>query len=209
MIRRTATALVVPAALLVTLTGCTFGVVGGGSGSGSTPGADGGASLPADAALASCIAGDWHADLDDAASQIGSFLAGNGLNVTASTASGTQDLTVDADGLDFENAMTFVITIDTGDGIVMTVTQTHAGTVTAVWSWEGDPAETSATMHFSDFDNSTYTVQNTVDINGTAVSTPIEAPDYVAGDVPLEVTCSGDTMTTHPTESPFTTTWHR
>ena len=28
-------------------------------------------------------------------------------------------------------------------------------------------------------------------------------------DVPLTVSCSGDTMTTKADQSPFTTTWHR
>lgn len=213
MNRRTATALAVPFLTLLALTACT---PGGGSGSGDDP-----STAPSDEpaasddlgpALTECVDGDWSADLNDLAAQLGAHLAANGLNVVSSTASGTQDAAIDGEGyLGFGNDVTFVIAIDMGDGLVMTLTQTHTGSTGADWAWDGEaPADdTSGRMVFSNFTNTGYEVHNTVAINGVASDQTFPIPEQPAGDVPLAVSCEGDTLVTKADASPFTTTWHR
>ncbi len=212
MDRRTLPLLVLPLAALFALTACTPGGSGGGSGGSEEP-VDG--STVADdlgPVLSECVNGDWTADLGDLVAQLSASLSANGLNVTGATASGTQDVAIGGEGvLGFANAMTFVMTIDMGGGLVMTVTQTHTGATGADWAWDGEaPAnDTNGTMVFSNFQNTDYDVQTTVAINGTASDQTVPMPEQPAGDVPLAVTCSGDTMTTKADASPFTTTWQR
>ena len=214
MDRRTLPLLVLPLAALFALTACTPGI--GGGGSGGDPSGDSSddpaASDDLGPVLTDCVTGDWTADVNDLAAQLGANLASNGLNVVSSTASGTQDVAIDGEGfLGFGNDMTFVITIDMGDGLVMTLTQTHTGSTGADWAWDGEaPADdTSGRMVFSNFTNSGYEVHSTVAINGTASEQTVPMPAQPAGDVPLAVGCEGDTMTTKADASPFTTTWHR
>ncbi|AYF97062.1 hypothetical protein [Protaetiibacter intestinalis] len=218
MSRRTAAAAALPLVLLFALTGC-FPVPGTGTdGTGDdtgTTGGDTGGDTDGDAlgpVLTACVNGDWTADLDDLASQLGAFMAANGLNVVSSTGSGSQTLSIGGEGvLGFSNEMTFVITIDMSGGLTMTTTQAHTGRVGADWAWDGgsDASDTAGTMVFSEFDDSAYTIDTTVAINGEASDMPVTSPPMAAGNVPLAVTCEGDTMTTHPSGSPFTTTWHR
>lgn len=215
MDRRTLSLLVLPLTALFALTACTPGGSGSGGSGGSAseePVDDTGGSSDLGPVLTECVDGDWSADLDDLAAQLGANLAANGLNVTSSTASGTQDVAIGGEGvLGFANAMTFVMTIDMGGGLVMTVTQTHTGTTGADWAWDGEaPAsDTNGRMVFSNFQNTDYDVQTVVSINGTASEQTIPMPEQPAGDIPLAVTCTGDTMTTKADASPFSTTWHR
>lgn len=219
MERRTLPLLVLPLAALFALTACTPGI-GGGSGDGSGSGSDGessddsGSESGGDlgAVLTDCVNGDWHADVNDLAAQVGAGLASSGMNIISSTGSGSQDLSIDGEGyLGFANNMTYVISVDIGDGLVMTVTQTHTGTTGADWAWDGGgPAgDTSGQMVFSNFQNNDYEVHNTVAINGQASDQTVPMPEQPAGDVPLAVTCSGGTMTTKPQPGLYTTTWHR
>lgn len=60
-------------------------------------------------------------------------------------------------------------------------------------------------MVFADFDDSAYDVQTTMEMGGQAVAAPFTPPAVVAGNVPMDVTCDGDVLTTHPQGSPFTT----
>ena len=71
------------------------------------------------------------------------------------------------------------------------------------------PTTRAARWCSTNFTNSGYTMQNTVAINGVATDQTFPMPEEPAGDVPLAVTCEGDTLTTKPDVSPFTTTWHR
>jgi hypothetical protein len=207
MSRRTATALTaLPFALLLALTACTppGGTSGSGSGSESSGDEETGGGAPTE-----CVSGDWSADLQDLADQMLAQLQSGGSGMfTSATASGSQTLAIDQAGfLGFANDMAFVVTAEIGDGLVMTLTQTHAGGVGADWAWTGD-LDTNV-MVFENFNDSEYVITNVVDINGTASDMTFPPPDMAAGNVPLTVTCSGDTMTTHPEGSPFTTTWHR
>lgn len=204
MSRRTiASSLLLPAALLLALTGCT-------PPGGTTPEADPGSGGEGGSGgqPTECVSGDWTADLVDLAAQMLAQLSSSGTPITLVEASGTQDLSIDQAGfLGFANDMTFVTTADLGDGLVMTVTQTHTGAVGADWAWDGDVE--GNVMTFDNFNDSEYTVETTVEINGTASDTPFPTPDIAAGNVPLTVTCTGDVMTTKAEASPFTTTWHR
>jgi hypothetical protein len=210
MSRRTlATAVILPAVLLFALTACSppgGGPGGGTGGSGSSDdpgsGGEGGEQNTA------CVSGDWSADLQNLADQLLEQMTTAGSPIQSVTASGTQELSIDEAGfLGFGNAMSFVTIATLSEGLVMTMTQTHAGQVGADWAWNGDVD--GSVMIFDNFNDSGYTITNVVDINGTVSDATIPPPDLSAGNVPLTVTCSGDVLTTHPEGSPFTTTWHR
>jgi hypothetical protein len=210
MSRRTlATAAIFPAVLLFALTACSppgsGSGVGLGSGSGSS---DDPASGEGGEQNTACVSGDWSADLQNLADQLLEQMTTAGSPIQSVTASGTQELAIDQAGfLGFGNAMSFVTIAALGDGIVMTMTQTHSGSVGADWAWNGDVD--GSVMIFDNFNNADYVITNVVDINGTVADAPFPPPDFSAGNVPLTVTCSGDVLTTHPEGSPFTTTWHR
>jgi hypothetical protein len=212
MSRRTATALAVPLLLLV-LAACTPAdgdpdADGSGSGSSSEPSADDGAGP----VLSSCVDGDWSADLADLAQQLGDSLAGNGMSVVSTQASGSQEVSIAGEGvIGYASDSEYVIAVDMGDGLTMTVTQHHEGTMGADWAWDGsaEPSDTGGTMIFENFDATAYKILNTTEMNGQVSETVIPVSDAGYGDVPMVVTCTGDTMTTQAQGSPFTTTWHR
>ena len=155
-----------------------------------------------------CVDGEWSADLDDLIGQLAEQLSSTGLAVTRSEATGSQTLAIGREGvLGFDADMTFTLAVDMGDGMVMTMTQVHTGGLQASWEWAGDATATGGTIGFSDFEDSGYDVQTTVDINGQVTEAPIEPPSVAAADVPTVVTCDGDTLTTQPEGTPFTTTW--
>jgi hypothetical protein len=194
-------ALIVAPLILLALTACGTGGTGtGGTGDGSGGEADGGVSTT------ECIAGKtWVLDLDDSASQLGAQLASGGLNVTQSEGEGRQTFTFDDDGHAIATIdVTYTITVDSGDGIVITLVQTHAGEPFGEWAWLDD----STTISFADWDNAGYSIQNTVLVNGTAGDFPITVPDETLGETDMETECSGSTLTTHVEASPFTQHWN-
>lgn len=161
--------------------------------------------------LSSCVEGTWAADLDDLARQLGDTLAGNGMNIVESGADGTQEVAVGGDGvIDFSSDATLRVTVDMGDGLEMTISQQHLGTTHADWTWHDSAASDSdATMRFENVDSSHYAIHNTTEVGGRVSETEIPVSAVGFGEVPLLVTCTGDTMTTTAEVSPFTTTWHR
>jgi hypothetical protein len=211
MSRRTIPAALSLPLLLLPLAGCTPG--------GDDPDADASpsrsASAPSDDAgplLSGCVDGDWTADLADLAAQLGDSLAANGMTVVSSSGSGSQEVSIAGEGvIGFASDATLQVAVDLGDGLTMTVTQRHQGTMGADWAWDGsaDASDTGGTMVFENFDTSAYTIHNTTDINGELSESDIPASDAGYGDVPMLVTCTGDTMTTKAQGGPFTTTWHR
>ncbi len=157
-----------------------------------------------------CVVGQWSADLDDLIGQLADQLAASGLTVSGADATGSQTLSIGREGvLGFDADMTFTLAVDMGGGLTMTMTQAHTGTLQASWDWTDDATAEGGTIRFSDFQDSGYAVQTTVDINGRAADAPFPPPSVAAADVPTVVACEGDTMTTHPEGSPFTTTWNR
>jgi hypothetical protein len=200
-----AVSLAAAAALLLTLAGCSLG--GGeepgstGTDSGSSTGTDSGAG----AGAASCVVDrTWVLDTDDLAAQLATQLSASGMAVTESTAEGRQSIEFASDGTASSSVdVTYTLTVDSGDGIVITVVQTHSGEPHGQWEWVGD----STTLTFSGWDNAGYSVQNTFLINGVASDSPIAIPSDTLGDTDMETTCSGDALSTHVATSPFTQHW--
>ena len=200
-----AVSLAAAAALLLTLAGCSLG--GGeepgssGTDSGSSTGTDSGAG----AGAASCVeVRTWVLDTDDLAAQLATQMSASGMTVTESTAEGRQSIEFASDGTASSSVdVTYTLTVDSGDGIVITVVQTHSGEPHGQWEWVGD----STTLTFSGWDNAGYSVQNTFLINGVASDSPIAIPSDTLGDTDMETTCSGDALSTHVATSPFTQHW--
>jgi hypothetical protein len=155
-----------------------------------------------------CVDGEWRADLDDLAEQFARQLSATGMTVSAAEASGQQDLSIAREGhLGFATEMTFTLTVDSS-GLAMTIIQTHTGSLAADWQWTS-PTPDGGTMDFSRFNDEGYAITNTVEIAGEAVTMPFDPPSAAAGNVPMVVTCTGDSLTTSPQGSPFTTRWTR
>jgi hypothetical protein len=205
---RTAALLVV--ALLVT--GCTAGAPEEeGADAAPAPSAEASTDpVPAPPGRDACVEGTWSADIQGLIDQLATQLSSAGLAVTDSQASGSQTLTIGSDGrLQFDADMTFVLTVDLGTGLPMTMAQAHRGTLHADWAWEGPSSPDGGTIAFSDFDNSGYTIETSVEVDGRSAASPVEPPSTAAANVPTDVTCADDVLTTHPQGTPFTTTWSR
>jgi hypothetical protein len=195
------TTLAVSALLLLTLAACTPDG-GGTGGGGETEAPEAGASGSTE-----CVSGKtWVLDIADAASQLGAQLASSGMNVTQSEGAGRQDFLFTEDGSASAHVdVTYTITIVTDD-LTMTLVQTHGGDPSGEWAWQGD---SDSDIAFSNWDNSGYSVQNQFIINGTATENSMTVPSENLGDGSvMTVDCSGDSMTTKVTGSPFTQHWN-
>lgn len=176
---------------------------------GADPGSDpsGGATGAADSASGStdCLVDrTWVLNTDDLAAQLAANITANGLTVTQSTADGRQTVEFASDGTATSSVdVTYTIAVDTGDGLVMTIVQTHSGTPGGQWAWLGD----SSTLTFSNWDNGGYSVQNTILIDGVAVDAPIDIPSDTLSGTDMETSCEGNTLSTHVAVSPFTQHW--
>jgi hypothetical protein len=157
-----------------------------------------------------CVDGSWDADLDNLLGQMARQFSAGGLRIASANATGSQTLVVGREGvLGFKAGMRFVMEIDMGKGVSMQVTQVHDGSLAADWQWADTTAD-GGTMTFSRFNDTGYSVVNTVSMGGQSTTMPITSPSAAAaGNVPMEVTCSGNTLTTHPRGTPFTTRWTR
>ena len=176
------------AVLLLTLAGCSTGGSGGpGSGSSTEPG--GSTGTDAGSGSVSCVEDrTWVLDTDDLAAQLATQMSSGGLTVSESTAEGRQTIEFASDGTASSSVdVTYTLSIDSGDGIVITVVQTHSGEPHGQWEWLGD----STTML----------------VNGVAGDFPISIPSDTLGDTDMETTCSGDALSTHVATSPFTQHW--
>jgi hypothetical protein len=153
-----------------------------------------------------CVTGLWDADVADLATQMGEHLTAKGLPIISSTGSGSQQLSLDEQGYAgfASTGLQLVITADLENDLILTVTQTHNGSMRADWGWDSDTV-----FGFTNITDEGYQVDTVADINGTVTEYPLDIPLGGMSDVPLAVTCEGDTMTTKAEQSPFTTTWHR
>ncbi len=187
--------------LLLALAACTGGGVGGGGG-GEEP-ADG----ASDGGATACVAGKtWVLDVADAASQLGAQLASSGMNVIQSEGSGRQSFTFDEGGSASASIdLTYTVTIQQDD-LTLTLVQTHGGDPTGEWAWQGG---SDSTIVFSNWDNAGYSVQNQFIVNGTSSENTMDIPSDTLGDGSvMTVDCSGDTLTTQVTGSPYTQHWN-
>jgi hypothetical protein len=194
---RTMTVLAV-SALLVTMTGCAGG--GGDGGSGTPVAEDGGPSTT------ECLSGKtWVLDIDDLAGQLAAQLRSGGLNVIETIAEGRQTFEFTETGEASSSVdVTYTMTVDSGEGIVITIVQTHGGEPSGEWAWLGD----TETVTFSNWDNAGYSVQNTVLVNGVGSDAPIEVPSDTLGGTDMLTDCSGTTLSTQVEASPFTQHWN-
>jgi hypothetical protein len=189
------------AATLLVLTGC-FGGTGGtgddGTGSGSSDGPD----LGGAGSIADCLDGTWNLDEQALAQDLGENLSQGGtIDVVSSEATGDVQLLVAGEEMTYVSDVTYTITVDMSEGLTMVVTQNQAGESSGRWSIDGDQ------VVFEDW-VSGITITNDISINGQSSSA--ESPLPTTGDgVPMAVTCDGDTLTTHPDASPFTSVWSR
>ena len=191
---------------VVALTGCATGstttgtVTEGGGGDGTdTPGATGGVS--------ECAAGHvWSADVDDMADQLLEYMSGaSGLAVQSVTAEGSQLMTWNTDNtVVMDTDYVFTVLADLDDGLVMTMVQSHTGPSTGTLTLDGSSAVPGS------WDNSGYTINTTVDINGVSTDMGVDLPaEGIDEGTTLEITCSGSTMTTVAEGGLFSQSWSR
>ena len=187
------------ALLLLSLAACT--PVGSGGAEGGGDGGGGEAEASGD-----CITNKtWVLDLADAAAQVGEHLGSSGgLNVTQSLGEGRQDFRFDDDGTATSHVdSSFTISVVDGE-LELTMVQTHAGDPSGQWEWADD----SGNISFSSWDNAGYSVQSQSIVNGTAseVTTSVPEDGLAEGSV-MATECSGDTLTTSVTGSPYIHHW--
>jgi hypothetical protein len=193
-----AAALVLPAVLLVGLSGCfpTGDEPDGGGGTGAT--LEGGST-------ACVIDKNWQLDVADAAAKLGAHLASTGQNVVSSVGDGEQGIFFDQEGIAGSSTnLTYTLVIDMGDGLVMTMVQQHAGDAGGNWAWEG---EEESTMGYDGWTGD-YNVTTTTSINGTASEPSVTNLTEGLNGQTMTVSCDGDTMETQASGSPFVQVWH-
>jgi hypothetical protein len=198
---RFAAALVVPALVALTLAACGDDD-GGSGGSTHSPAASGGNSTGC------LIHKTWKLDVADAASQVGAYLATKGLHVVSSTGSGSQTFKFTQEGQATSTTdLTYIITVDES-GHALVVTQKHTGDTGGGWAWLAETDGSSRKLTFTNWDSSSYAVQNTVAIDGVSSSAPVDLPDDSnLNGTNMAVTCSGNHLTTKVDASPFTQKW--
>lgn len=185
--------IMLPAALLIGLSGCALIEPSG--------------SIDVPTALQSCAMGHtWNLNVDDLATQVLTVLTAEGVASPTVSASGTQALTWGTDGsvtmdTDYELAITAAPAADQA----ITVTQSHKGSVTGQAFINGDFAIPRA------WDGSGLKVDTVGQLNDAALDpVPFAIPATDLDDsVGIEITCDGDTLTTHPRNGPVTQTWSK
>jgi hypothetical protein len=182
------------AASLLVLAGCGTGGSGGGGTSGASGGGAGG--------LADCMAGTWHLDGQNNADQMQAYFTDHGTPVTSTTVDGDVTLNVTGTDMTYTSAITYTMKAALSSGLEMEIAQNQAGTSSGQWS------ATGSSVVYSNWSDG-ITITNTVSIGGQNAAMPLEIPASTGGGVPMTTTCDGDTLTTHPDVSPFTSVWSR
>jgi hypothetical protein len=201
--------LLIPALALIALTGCVPGIGGVGVDDVSdSDGTDGtGASDSAGGAIGDCASGHvWSVDVDDMADQLFAFMTSSGgLAVQSVTAEGTQFLTWNADNsVSMDTAYEFTVIANLDDGLVMTMVQSHTGTSTGSLTLDGSTATPT------NWDNSGYVINTTVDISGASVEMDFDLPATGIEDgANVQITCEGDALTTVADGGGFHQNWTR
>jgi hypothetical protein len=183
---------------LFALAACsTPGSGDGGDGTGTGPDEPGGSG-----GIAGCLVGTWDLDGQNNADQIQAFFVENGTPVSSTETSGTVHLTVDETTMTYVSDISYVMTAELDAGLEMIISQLQAGESSGNWTVEGDE------VVFADWVNG-ITVDNSVTIGGKTQEMSLDIPADAGGGVAMEVVCEGDTLSTHPLESPFTNLWTR
>lgn len=184
---------------LFALVACT--APGSGDGGDGEPGS-GSDGPSASEGVADCLEGNWDLDTQHNADQIQAFFVENGTPVTSTETSGAVHLTVDGSTMTYVSDVSYVMTAQLDAGLEMIISQLQSGESSGTWSADGDE------VVFADWVNG-INVDNTVTIGGQEASMELDIPADAGGGVAMEVVCEGDTLSTHPLESPFTSLWTR
>lgn len=201
-----AAALVIPAILLVSLSGCFGGGGGAGEGEGDPGSGDGTGGGALEGGSTACVIDkNWQLDIADAAAKLAANLTAKGQNVISSVGEGEQGLYFDQEGIaGSATNLTYTLVIDAGEGLVMTMQQQHAGESGGNWAWQGDA---ESTMGFDGWDGD-YAVTTTTSINGTSTAPSVAELGGELNGQTMTVACNGDTMETQASGSPFVQVWH-
>lgn len=181
---------------LFALGACT--APGSGDGTGGT-GSDG--SSGTSGGLAGCIEGSWAADLDDLAAKLQEFFVANGTPVVSTESAGSSTLEIESSTMTYDSNVTFTMVANTDD-LEMIVEQAQVGISTGTWALDGDA------VVYSDWETG-IEITTTVTIGGTSAGEPTIVPGDTGEGLRVATTCEGDTLTTLPEGSPFTTVWAR
>ena len=158
------------------------------------------------ATTASCLAGTWSQNTDDAAHQALQYLIAKGAPVNDARGDGPVELTIGSDGtMIYRSGVTYEFTADAGDAGTMTIMQSQIGTAQGDWGFAG---ASDSTLDFSGWTGG-VAITNTVQIGGQAVDFPITLPDDGPGATPMSVVCTRTTLKTQVAPSPFTLSWSR
>jgi hypothetical protein len=188
---RRAGILVLPAALLLGLSGCALLEP---AGSDEPP-----------TALQQCAMGHtWTLNVDKLAEQVLAVLTDSGVTAPTVTGTGSQTFTWQLDGaVSVETDYDLAITATPAADQAITVTQTHKGTAS------GEIFINAEVAIPRNWDGTGHKVETTGELNGAAIEEiPFAVPATDFDDaVGIELTCDGDTLTTHPRGTAVTQTW--
>ena len=155
--------------------------------------------------LAACALGStWNLDVAGLVPQVQADLAARGVGLTAISADGTQQLEWDINGhIVMTSDYTITMAMTPAADQTLTVTEKHSGKTTGIAYIHGEVAIPR------DWDATGLAVTGTADNNGAPVDpVPFGAMRTDIDDsVGLELTCDGDTLTTHPRGTNITQTW--
>ena len=204
--RTTATALAIPAVLILLLAGCAAGsgetdagaLPDGAEPTGATEDLDGGNDGTG------CPFGVWSLDTADLGTQLEAYLEESSGQENTVTMDGTQTLEWGADGAaEFSTALTVTILTSLDDGLEMTITQVHSG------GSSGELAYADGEAIPSNWDGEGYVVTSTVTIAGvpTESDTPIDG--FFATSQPMQIGCDGGDLYTYTEPSFVTQRWVR
>ena len=114
---------------------------------------------------------------------------------------GSSTLDVAGDTMTYESNVTFTMVAD-ADGLEMIIEQDQVGVSAGNWAVDGDA------VVYSDWETG-IEITTTITIGGSSAGSPTVVPGDGGDGLEVVTTCDGDTLTTQPTASPFTTTWAR
>ncbi len=158
--------------------------------------------------IAACALGHtWSMDTKDLAGQVLDDLKKQNIPATSVTADGKQTMTWAIDGnVEIDSDYTLTVTVNPAADQTTVATQTHKGKAT------GKAYINAEVAIPRDWDATGTKVSTKFVVNGTELATKDPAPFAVTqtdfdDEVGLELTCDGNTLTTHARGFPITQTW--
>lgn len=190
--QRRALVAVMPALLLVSLSGCSL------LSSATTTPVTG---VPA------CVPGHtWTTDLKDLDGQLKKYLTTHGYPTATVVSTGTQTLNwPDSDNVTVATDYTTVVSVTNADATITKLSEVHQGASSGTIYLNGSIAVPRNWVA------SSFTVKATADVNGVASKTvPFTLPNTVLNDeVALDLTCNSTTMTMLGHSAVMTIKWDR